>query len=243
MSQRPITATDNEWRGQCQDCHLHWGGWGDSNEKGNITDKAGEESTQRSKETDENVEESRSRMRVTQKQNCLRQNNRSHRLQVQEGKPDRERPSQILRGKEVTEVSACQKRIREYERGRGEEMDDEVGRCERRRMEMKQRQPMDRQAGTQYRAQLRVTQTAKTSHEWNLHPMGIRRQEVFDGHRRRSCETTINRAGVEETGTRYYTSKLTSNQRTLHMSGNQMLSLMRVVALIQNRGGGTLLIK
>ena len=90
-------------------------------------DKAEEESAQRSKEMDESVEESRSRMRVTQKQNCLGQNNRLHRLQVQEGKPDRERPSQILLEKEVTEVLACQERNRQYKRRRGEEMDDKLG--------------------------------------------------------------------------------------------------------------------
>ena len=67
--------------------------------------------------------------------------------------------------------------------------------------------------------------------------MGTRRQEVIDEHMRRRWETLTNRAGAEETGTGYYASKLTCYQRTLHMSGNQMLLLMWEGALMQNLGG------
>ena len=46
----------------------------------------------------------------------------------------------------------------------------------------------------------------------------------------------IKRTGAEETGTGYYTSKLMYYQRALHMSGNQMLSIMWEGATLQSRG-------
>ena len=46
----------------------------------------------------------------------------------------------------------------------------------------------------------------------------------------------IKRAGAEETRTGYYTSKLMYYQRGLHMSGNQMLSIVWEGELLQSRG-------
>ena len=149
------------------------GGRGGTNEKENMTDTAEVESAQRVREVDESVKEERSRMRVTQKRNCLGQNYRLHRLQVQEGKPDRERPSPKMLEGEVTEVLACQEKTRQYGQDRGEEKDDNAGRSELWRQELRQHQPIDGQTGTLNKELLRVTQTVNTtSRGWNAQTMG-----------------------------------------------------------------------
>ena len=236
VSQRPITATDNEWRWQCQDCQLHWGRGGITHEGRNMTNTADGESTQNVKGANESDEETRRWMCVRQRQTDLGRNNRMHRLQAQEGKSNRGSPRQNMPAKEAAEGYEYKEINRQHGQNSDGERENEAGRRERLRRDLIKHQRDDRQEQGQNQELVRATQTSViSSHRNNMRNTGIRMHEVTDTHVRWIGKTVITRPGAEETGTGYYISKLMSYQRALHMSGNQMQLSMWEGALLRNR--------